>query len=286
VTTTAPDAAQYSSVLVPLDGSELAEPALQPGGDLARRFGADVHVLIAGVHDAEAWWCHRYLDRVAARLPEVTLHTDNCDAADAIMATARSLGRCLVCLSTHGLARSAAVTGSTFAAVSARIGRPLVAVGPRLRQSAGDAGARIVVCLDGRPAAESVVPTAAAWARRFGLRVTLVTAADPVLVRSRLARDRAAAVWPPGRHGDPESYLRAVGAGPELDGLEVDTRVLWGLGNPNIVIGEHLDRHPAVVVAATTHARTGLARAVLGSEVARIVHRSPVPVLVQPPLGG
>lgn len=284
MTTTAPDAARYSSVLVPLDGSPLAERALLPGGDLARRFGADVHVVMAGVHDAEAWWRHRYLDRVAACLPGATLHTDHRDPADAIMATARSLDRCLVCLSTHGLARSAAVTGSTFAAVSARIGRPLVAVGPRLRQCAGDAGARIVVCLDGKPGAESVVPTAAAWARRFGLRVTLVTAADPVLVRSRLARDRAAATQPSGDHGDPESYLRAVAAGPELDGLEVDTRVLWGLGNPHIVIGEHLDRHPAVVVAATTHARTGLARALLGSEVARIVHRSPVPVLVQPPL--
>jgi nucleotide-binding universal stress UspA family protein len=50
-----------------------------------------------------------------------------------------------------------------------------------------------------------------------------------------------------------------------------------------VAIGQHLDGHRATLAVATTHGRTGLARTALGSEVARIVHRSRVPVLVVPP---
>ena len=50
----------------------------------------------------------------------------------------------------------------------------------------------------------------------------------------------------------------------------------------HISVGQHLDRHPADLMVVITHARTGFARAALGSEAARIIHRSPVPVLVQP----
>jgi nucleotide-binding universal stress UspA family protein len=126
-----------------------------------------------------------------------------------------------------------------------------------------------VVCLDGSPSAEQALPLAAAWARRLGWRVSVVTAADPVLF--------------PREHGpDPEAYLRDVAEREVLAGLPVDTHVLWGVAYPYILIGQHLDRHPADLLVATTRARTGFARAALGSEVARIIHRSPVPVLVQP----
>ncbi|HET6951668.1 MAG TPA: universal stress protein [Acidimicrobiales bacterium] len=283
--TTVHAVAGYASILVPLDGSELAERALGPARELALRFGAGLHVVTAGVGREDIWWYERYLDRIREQVPGVAVHVSSVpDAADGIIATARAEGSCLVCLSTHGRARSAAITGSTFAAVAKRIGHPLVAVGPRVLIGGNDQSAgRIVACLDGGPLAERVLPTVAAWAHRFDLRVSLVTAADPVLLRSRLARERAEATRPYGHHGDPMAYLHAAAALPVLAGLDVDTEVLWGLAHPHIAIGEHLDRHPALLVAATTHARTGLTRMALGSNVARIVHRVPVPVLVEPP---
>jgi nucleotide-binding universal stress UspA family protein len=144
---------------------------------------------------------------------------------------------------------------------------------------------RICVCLDGRPTAEQVAPVAAAWARRLGLRVTLLTTADPVLLRSESARKPMPSARRYGPDGNPDSYLREIAARPTFDGLEVDVQVLWGLAHAYICIGEHLDRHPATIVAVTSHARTGLARAALGSEAARIIHRTPAPVLVQPITG-
>ena len=92
-----------------------------------------------------------------------------------------------------------------------------------------------------------------------------MTAADPVLV------DR-----------DLEGYLREVARRPDPEGLAGGTRVLWGMEYPHLLIGHYAEREPTGLLVATTHGRTGFARAALGSEVARIIHRSPVPVLVQP----
>jgi nucleotide-binding universal stress UspA family protein len=285
----APAEADYTSVLVPLDGSELAERALAPGRSLAARFGAEMHIVAAGVRRDESWWYQRYVDRVCERVPEVTSHlSDDPDVAAGIVSAARATDPCLVCMATHGRSRTAAIVGSTFAAVVARSGVPTVAVGPRVAPAGDDATPdnRIVVCLDGNPTAEQALPLAAAWARRLGLSVSLVTAADPVLLRSQLARQRSRSARRYGPDGDPQAYLGDIAGRPIFDRLAVDTQVLWGLAHPHISIGEHLDRHPATLVAATSHARAGLARAALGSEAARIIHRSPVPVLVQPGVRG
>jgi nucleotide-binding universal stress UspA family protein len=277
----------YGSVLVPLDGSELAERALVPGRVLAERFGADLHVSGVAVRRDERWWFGSYFDGLRQRGVTATEHvSDDPHAPAGIITAARAIEPCLVCMATHGRARSAAVVGSTFTAVAARLAAPLVAVGPRAgwAESDGAVPDRVVVCLDGQADAERSLPIAAGWAQCFGLPLSLVTAADPLLLRSRLGRERAAATrhFPP--DGDPRAYLEALAAESVFTGLAVGTEVLWGPASPHITIGGHLDRHPGALAVATTHARTGLARVALGSSMSHIVHRSPVPVLVVPPL--
>lgn len=276
----------YGSVLVPLDGSDLAERALVPGRALAERFGAELHVIAGAVHRDERWWFTSYLDGLRQRGVTATEHvSDDPHAPAGIVTAARTIEPCLLCMATHGRARSAAVAGSTFTAVAARLGAPLVAVGPRAGWAESDGAVldRVVVCLDGEADAERSLPIAADWARRFGLPVSLVTAADPLLLRSRLGRERAAEThhFPP--DGDPRAYLEALAAGSVFAALAVDTEVLWGPASPHVAIGGHLDHHPGALAVATTHARTGLARLALGSSMSHIVHRSPVPVLVVPP---
>lgn len=278
-----PPVAGYGAVLVPVDGSDLAERALAPAAWLADRFGASLHVVAARVARDERWWYENYANEIAARLPGSTPHvSDERDVAAAVLATAAELDPCLVCMATHGRSRSAAVMGSTFADVAARGEASLVAVGPGAVAHTNEAAARLLVCLDGGPVAEQALPLAAAWARALGLRISLVTATDPILVSRHEAH--ADGHYPP--DGDPRVYLEAMAARPELRGLEVDREVMWGLAYPHIGIGEHLERHPAALVVATSHARRGVARAALGSEAAKIVHRSPAPVLVQPATRG
>jgi nucleotide-binding universal stress UspA family protein len=272
LTVAAPVDVRYAAVLVPLDGSELAEHALNPAQRLADRFGAELHIVAADVQRDEAWWYQGYVDRLHERVGALTPHvTDERTVGRAIVARARQLEPCLVCMATHGRSRSAAIVGSTFAEVASRNTAPLVAVGPRaaLGDETSEPPDHLVVCLDGGPTAERALPLAAAWARRLGWRISIVTAVDPVLL--------------PREYGfDPDAYLRDVGRRPEFEGLAVDTHILWGIAYPHISIGQHLDRHPSNLMVVTTHARTGFALAALGSEAARIIHRSPVPVLVQP----
>ena len=276
---TEPGPVRYRAVLVPVDGSDLAERALAPGAWVAGRLGAELHHVAARVSRDERWWYEGYTARLAARYPGSTAHlSDARDVAGAILATARELGPCLVCLGTHGRSRRVAVMGSTFAAVAARGEAPLLTVGPRAVPHTDEEAARIVVCLDGRSMAERALPLAAAWARRLDMRVSLVTASDSILV----ADEDLTGEVRYGATGDPGGYLDELKSRPVLAGLEVDAVVLWAVGSPHVAIGEALDKHPAALVMTTSHARRGLARAALGSEAASIVRRSPAPVLVQP----
>ncbi len=63
---------------------------------------------------------------------------------------------------------------------------------------------------------------------------------------------------------------------------EVGTEVVYDPISPADGLRTYLDRHPAGLVAVTTHARTGLRRVLLGADAANIVHASTAPTLVVP----
>ena len=151
----------YASVLVPLDGSDLAARALATARWLADRLGAGVHLLSAATAPGSRDDGHGgILEEQRARVPGATLHlSDATDAGAAIVSLARELDPCLVCMSTHGRSRTAALVGSTTVRVATQLAAPLVAVGARVRPASLSAE-RVVVTLDGWPAVER-------WAERL-----------------------------------------------------------------------------------------------------------------------
>lgn len=269
----------YTSVLVPLDGSDLAARALPTARWLADRLGASVHLVSAGATPATRDAHIGSLEAHQARVPRATLHlSEISDAGAAIVSLTRELDPCLVCMSTHGRSRTAAFLGSTTVRVATELAAPLVAVGPRVRSASLSAG-RVVVTLDGWRAAERAIRPAAEWAQRLGVRLSLVTSADPLLVSQEDGS----------RHGDhygashdPQTYLSDLAQRPELSALATDVHVLWSSAAPHVSLGAHLDTHPASLVVATSHIRRRLARLALGSKAAKLIHRSPAPVLILP----
>jgi nucleotide-binding universal stress UspA family protein len=156
-----------------------------------------------------------------------------------------------------------------------------VAIGPCATVPARDAH-RVVACVDGTPASEQILPLAAAWARRLGATLDLVAVVEPAPpLPTRSERHRS------GPLVDPDAYLGQLARRPGLadQGLDIETHVTFDALGPDEGLVDHLRRHPATLVATTSHLRTHVDRAIHGSATARIIRSCPVPVLVQPAEG-
>jgi nucleotide-binding universal stress UspA family protein len=155
----------------------------------------------------------------------------------------------------------------------------------------------IRVALDGSANAERVLPHVEALASKFGSRVTLLRATTPAID-----------LIPPGALGMPVGDLSAYGRVPpevaydqveltvEAEGKEaaayltgVAERMKAGgveaqVDYPNDRASDAiLDRSAELgvdLIAMTTHGRSGLARALLGSVADEVVRRSTCPVLL------
>jgi nucleotide-binding universal stress UspA family protein len=276
-------------VLVPLDGSEYALQAMPTARVLARRFGADLHsvtVCRAGEADRLRAAAGAALD-VDPADEHVAVFTEG-QPAEVITGRSTELGGCLVCMSTQGRGRlRGALVGSVARAVLERSASPIVALGPvadnpgwtpRPRSWPEPLSVpRIVACVDGSDASEQVMPVAAAWAQALGMTMTILTVIE----------DAPAPLRPPaeqvrryGGRADAGSYVDALVAAWRGGAVEVDGVVVRDPIDAAGGVRAHLDARPAGLVAVTTHARSGLRRALLGAGAASIVRASVVPCVV------
>jgi nucleotide-binding universal stress UspA family protein len=108
----------YDAILLPVDGSDAADAAVEHAADLARTYGATVHVFSAAepiptaeadaatVLDSIQSEAERTVEATAARLRDagvdVTTAVDTGSAYRAILAYAESAGVDLVVMGTHG----------------------------------------------------------------------------------------------------------------------------------------------------------------------------------------
>jgi nucleotide-binding universal stress UspA family protein len=268
-------AAAHASVLVPLDGSALSERALEPARWLADRLGAQVHTVTVTYGD-ESGWYDQFAHDLRERWPQVVPHhAVRPTATVGISAVANDLPGALVCMATHGRARTAAVLGSTFTSLARSHPAPLVAVGPDAAVLTRRAD-RIVVCVDGTPSSERALPLAASWALRLGTRLDLIAVTESKAPFAHGEHRHPA--W----QDNPSAYLATLARHPELAGVEVRTDVLIDPLGPAQAISDLLFWHPAQLVVTASHLRTNVDRALHGSTTAQIIRSCPIPVLVQP----
>lgn len=280
---------RISHVLVPVDGSEFSLQALPTARALAERLDAELQTIsVATGHDS--------VDRLRA-LAAASLGVEAGDArahvvsggdpAEEIARRAAELEECVVCLTTHGRGRlHGALVGSGARSVLQRSADAMIALGPMADNPGWSprprswpeplSVPRIVACVDGSETSEQVLPVAASWARALGMSLTVLTVTEdaPEPLRRELQRSRY------GKGEAPESYIESLvqrwsGVLPKVDGEVVRDPI-----GPAGGIRAHLDQRPAGIVAVTTHARSGLQRALLGAQAASIVHASAAPCLV------
>lgn len=123
--------------------------------------------------------------------------------------------------------------------------------------------ARILVPLDGAKFSEEMIPHAAGLARTHGTTLALLRVVER-------ESDQAEA----------EAYVKALASGLSAQGFSVVAR-----SDVADVIVEEARKVPGTLVAMTSHGRSGLMEAMLGSVAMRVVRNSDAPVLLYRPRG-
>ena len=140
---------------------------------------------------------------------------------------------------------------------------------------------KILVPLDGSIAAEAVLPYVERIATAANVRISLFAAVD----RPRDWGEDTGGDLKGERH-EAESYLRRLQARlASATGNDVEAEVVASDPAAGILAAAET-RHPDLI-AMTTHGRSGVARWVLGSVAAKVLHATHTPLLlVRPPADG
>jgi nucleotide-binding universal stress UspA family protein len=279
----------FTHIVVPLDGSSFGEAALTPALGVARRTGARLTLVTVQDPWTEApaelnyEGRERYLERIIRhRGPAgspLSASVRSGHPADQILQEAEGSGASLIVMSTHGRGGVSRVWLGSIADQCLRHTRvPMLLTRPRPGAGSTEESFlpnRVVVPLDGTEGAERALAPAIEMARVFGISILLLRV---------VTEQRAAASGPAGGGPVPE----AARAAEYLDGV---ARRLWGLGLPattRVIV----DRPAAEAIIAegssdlvvmSSHARSPISRAFLGSVSDKVVRGGRGAVLLVPP---
>lgn len=283
----------FHRILVPLDGSRLAESVLPITGLLAGKLGSEVTLLHiieqhapASVHGqphlTTPVGAGTYLDDIAARLggnvrTEIHVHgTEEQDVAASIASHAAELGADLIALCTHGRSDPRRVVFGSIAQqvlrrvqVSVLLVRPEVSTPERLQT--------VLVPLDGSHEGECALPEATAIVRAFQANLHMVRVVDTVAsmkgdnqAAARLTPLTAAAALDV-EELEAQSYLAKQVGQMAANGVRASAQVLRG----DVVqaVAEAAVTRSADLTVMATHGRSGLGAFWIGSVAAGLVNK-------------
>jgi nucleotide-binding universal stress UspA family protein len=281
-----------TTILVPLDGSQLAEQALPYAERLAESASArlvlsrvlPLVVLERPEDDLEsADQARAYVQGVADRLTSrgrvVETTSPWADPASGILELVNSTRADLVVMATHGRSGPGRwLYGSVADEILRRAPVPVILVPPAVAAPwPTDRAPCILVPLDGSRHAEAALGPAQELAEKLGSEIVLLQVV----------------LFPPySLYGDGSAYLAAFDpdvllkeAREYLDALAKRltvsrVRVVVELGQPTLAIAEIAQREKADLIAMATHGRSGLARLVLGSVATGTIQRASVPLML------
>jgi nucleotide-binding universal stress UspA family protein len=300
----------FRSILVPVDGSRLAEQAIPTAIAIAKRTRARIRLVLVHrelhplplVDSGETYTRTRlsmekadsdYLRELVETLrPEMgrslTFALLKGPVAPTLARYATDIGADLVVMTTHGrggLRR--AWLGSVADELVRTLELPVIIIRPTVDGAAPAPIklSKIGVPLDGSPLAEAVLGPVTDLARVWGSEVSLVQAVRPIVLTSdpqlpfpagyadqetRIRRDMA------------QDYVQDVADRLRADGLKATGVALLGGGVADTLL-DFFQSEQIGLAAISTHGRGGLRRLVLGSVADKLVRAATMPVLVLRP---
>jgi nucleotide-binding universal stress UspA family protein len=291
----------YRTILVPLDGSPLAEQALPLALAVATRARAELRLVrvhkptphqgrelhAKTVAEAE----QNYLDSIAGRLKDavnLAAKTDLLEGpvAAALCTHAQAVKANLMVITTHGRGPlSRFWMGSTTDELVRHTCVPLLVHRPTddapVALTAEFRFRRILVPLDGSDVAEEALGPAAEMARIMGAGLTFQRVVEPV----PLVAPDGLMYTPPAidtalldeLSTQARKYVDHVAARWQGEGLSVETRVVLN-DVPAAAVLETAESHDLIALA--THGRSRMARFFLGSVADKVVRGAHCPVLI------
>ena len=310
--------ALYKHIIVPLDGSETSAQALPVARLMAQTTGAPMS-LVRSVNAIPDWQADAGLERYTASLAiaerdrmagylegarlgllkqgvtsPIHIEPREGPAVEAITSVAARHPGSLIVMSTHGRSGfSRMVMGSVTSRVVGSVKNPVLVVCNKEDGSPMvlDAVEHVIVPLDGSKFAEAALPHAAEMARTFDARVTLYQSTPGVEYfqsHTDWGRLNGEAGF---NFGGPTEMASRLGelAREYLHRMAVEMETRFGISgvafvhssrNASDAIVKLASESANSLVVMTTHGRSGVGRALLGSVADRVVRQSPAPTLL------
>ena len=299
----------FRKILVPLDGSELAERALDPALRIAFQQGSEVTLLRAPVVEGMAvpiteplggvglFWpegaartaaqdARKYLENVKTRYRgrgvPFGMRLAEGDAAEVILTTVRDRQIDLVAMSSHGYSGlTRLVLGSVTEQVLHGVACPVLV-------TRSEAPVRhILIALDRSATGEQALEPGLEVARALGARATLLHAIEPKGVDHHDVHQVE-----PIEHGlekarqnaeslEAQDYLSEMARRYTESGVPVETS-LTSLPVAEKIL-EYAQAHDVDLIAMGTHGRTGFQKFVHGSITESVLHGGCCSMLIVPP---
>jgi len=255
------------SVIVPLDGSELAATALPVATRLADRIGAPLRLVAVGANgrgkDLRAY-LETKVDELGGRNVDAVV-VPAWDAATGINEFAALHPGAVLCMTSHGRGGLRwAMLGSVAEAVVGAAPTPVVLVGPRCAPDWQPGSGPVLLCHDGGELPDAVVDATCTWAQRLATEVVVATVIHPLDVED--------AARPGALFADVEARIRARG-------VTVSHRIEQR-HYPAGVIADVAGELDAALIVMASHDRGAVERVLLGSITMGVVNLAACPVVV------
>lgn len=279
-------------ILLALDGSEFAETAIDTTAGLARRLGAELHLVRVTspllstapelfpnlgqefTNQAQDG-AREYLQTLNGRFEGVTLklHTPLGNPKEVISQVAVEEACRLVVMASHGRTGVARwLLGSTAEFVLRHVESAVLLLRPSAMPSPNGDFHHVLVPVDGSASSREVLakvgPFLAEGAKVSVLRATGLTARDYTLLNN------------PQEVTSYVAHLKEQLGHLEGHGLNLEPQVIDGEAADSIV--HFAEQNGCDLIAMSTHGRTGFRRFILGSTTEKVARQAACPVLAFP----